>query len=44
MHNRGSRVGRKRRGIERVFEEIMAEKLPNLKKERDCQVQETQRV
>ena len=32
------------KGIENVFEEIMAEKFPNLKKETDMQVQEAQRV
>ena len=32
------------KGIENVFEEIMAEKFPNLKKEIDIQVQEAQRV
>ena len=32
------------KGIENVFEEIMAEKLPNLNKETDIQVQEAQRV
>ena len=32
------------KGIENVFEEIMAENFPNLKKETDTQVQEAQRV
>ena len=32
------------KGIENVFEEIMAENFPNLKKETDMQVQEAQRV
>ena len=32
------------RGIENVFEEIMAENSPHLKKETDIQVQEAQRV
>ena len=32
------------KGIENVFEEIMAENFPKLKKETDIQVQETQRV
>ena len=32
------------KGIENVFEEIVAEKLPNVKKEMDIQVQEAQRV
>ena len=31
-------------GIKNVFEEIMAENFPNLKKETDIQVQEAQRV
>ena len=32
------------KGIENVFEEIMAEKFPNQKKESDIQAQEAQRV
>ena len=32
------------KGIENVFEEIMAENFPNLKKETDMQVQAAQRV
>ena len=32
------------KGIENVFEEIMTENLPNLRKETDIQVQEAQRV
>ena len=37
--------GEKRKtGIKNVFEEIMAENFPNLKKETYIQVQETQRV
>ncbi len=32
------------KGIEKVFEEIMTENFPNLKKESDIQVQEAQRV
>ena len=32
------------KGIENVFEEIIAENFPNLKKETDIQVQEAQRV
>ena len=32
------------KGIENVFEEIMAENFPNLKKETDIQIQEAQRV
>ena len=31
-------------GIENVFEEIMAENFPNLKKEIDIQIQKAQRV
>ena len=34
----------KKKGIEDVFEEIMAEKFPNLKKETDIQIQEAQGV
>ena len=34
----------KRKGIEKVFEEIMADNFLNLKKETDIQVQEAQRV
>ena len=33
MHNRDPRRRRKRKGIENVFEEIIAENFPNLKKE-----------
>ena len=33
MHNRGFRRRRKRKGIENVFEEIMVENFPNLKKD-----------
>ena len=43
MHNRGSRM-RIEKGIKNVFEEIMAEKFPKLKKETDIQVQGAQRV
>ena len=32
------------KAIENVFEEVMAENFPNLKKETDIEVQETQRV
>ena len=32
------------KGIKNVFEEIMAENFPNIKKETDIQVQEAQRV
>ena len=35
---------RKRKDVENVFDEIMAEDFPNLKKETDVQVQEEQRV
>ena len=44
MHNRDRRGRRKRKVIENVFEEIMAENFPNLKKETDIQVQKAQRV
>ena len=45
MHNRDSRRGKKReKGMENIFEEIMAENFPNLKKETDVQIQEAQRV
>ena len=43
-HSRDSRRRRKRKGTANVFEEIMAENFPNLKKETDIQIQETQRV
>ena len=43
MHHRCTRRKREKR-TENVFEEIMAENFPNLKKETDIQVQETQRV
>ena len=32
------------KGIENVFEEVMAENFPNLKKDTDIQIQEEQRV
>ena len=41
MHNRNSK--RKRKGIENVFEEIMAENFPNLK-HTDIKIQEAQRA
>ena len=45
MHNRGPRRRRESvKGIENVFEGIMAENFSNLKKETDIQVQEEQRV
>ena len=45
MHNMGSRRKTEtEKGIENVFEEIMAENFPSLKKETDIQVQEAQRV
>ena len=44
MHYRGPRGRRETEGIENVFEEIMADNFPNLKKEIDIQVQEAQRV
>ena len=45
MHNRDSRRGKKReKGMENIFEEIMAENFPNLKKETDVQIQEAQSV
>ena len=31
---------RRKRGIKNVFEEIMTENFPNLKKEKDIQIQE----
>ena len=34
----------KEKGIENIFEEIMAENFPNLKKENEIQIQEEQRV
>ena len=36
--------GERERGVKNVFDEIMAENVPNLKKEADKQVQEVQRV
>ena len=39
MHNRNSGRRRKRKGIEDIFEEMMAENFPNLKKT-DIKVQE----
>ena len=44
MLNRSSRRRRERESVQNVFENIMAENFPNLKKETDIQVQETQRV
>ena len=41
MHNRDPR--RRRKAIENLFEEIMAENFPNLKK-KDIQIQEACRV
>ena len=41
----GSQKGEeKEKGIENVFEEIMTINFPNLKKETDIQVQESQKV
>ena len=41
----GTSEGEEReKGIENVFEEIMAENFPNLKKETDIQIQEAWRV
>ena len=34
---------RERKGVENIFEDIMAENLPNLKMEIDTQIQEAQR-
>ena len=39
-HNRGSGGEEKEKGIENVFEEIMAENFPNLKKETGIKTQE----
>ena len=44
MYNRDSRGEEREKRIENVFEEIMAETFPNLKKETDIQVQKAQRV
>ena len=44
MHNKGPQKEKKQRGMENVFEEIIAEISPNLKKETDMQVEEEQRV
>ena len=35
---------KRKKGVENIFDEIMAENIPKLKKETDFQVQETQRV
>ena len=43
MHNRASRRRRKRKRIDNTFEEIMAEKFPNLK-DTDIKIQEVPRV
>ena len=43
MHNRDSRGEGKEKGIENIFEEIMAENFPNLK-ETDIKIQEAQRA
>ena len=43
LHNRESRKREKEKGIENIFEEIMAENLPNLK-ETDVKIQEAQRA
>ena len=40
----GSHRRREREGAENLFGEIMAENFPNLGKERDIQIQETQRT
>ena len=44
MRNRHSRGEEREKGIENVFEKIMAENLWNQKKEIDIQVEEAQRV
>ena len=45
MHNRDSRRGKKReKGMENIFEEVMAENFPNLKKETHIQEQEAKMV
>ena len=41
---RGSRKKREREGTEKIFEEIIAENLTNMRKEIVTQVQEVQRV
>ena len=43
MYNRNSRRRRKKKGIENIFEEIMAENFPNLK-DAGIEIQEAQRV
>ena len=40
MQNRDPEGEKSEKGIKNVFEEIMTENLPNLKKETDIQVQE----
>lgn len=44
MHNRNSRRGKRRTEIKNIFDEIMAENFPNLKKETDTQIQKAQKV
>ena len=43
IHNRGPRREKMKR-IKNVFEEIMAEHFPNLKKETDIQLQKVERI
>ena len=43
-HKRGYRRRRKKNGTDYVFEEMMAEKFPNLEQEAYIQIQEAQRV
>ena len=42
-HNRNLEGEERESGIENIFEEIMAENVPNLKKETDVQIQKAQR-
>ena len=44
MHYKGLRWKWERKRIENVFDEIMADKFPKIKKELDFQMQEVQKV
>ena len=44
QHSQGSQKEKREKGVKNVLDEIMAENFPNLKKEMDIQIQETQRV
>ena len=44
MHKRDSRRRKKKEGIKNIFEGIMIENFPNLKKETDMHIQEVQKA